>query len=398
MRRFVAFLLFWAAVLLVCRVAAAEPPQGQSAAEAGPFRYPEATHGKGELKYREGLPVLMVEGSPKEIGQQIGVLGVRPAARVIKFPRDMLKDRGAELLYPVLYYVGKSMHPRFPAHHKTELAAMAESSGCKLEELIVINTIDNISRIFGCSSIAVEAERSRTDGPLLGRNFDFPTLGYLQDYTLVTVYRPEGKHAFASIGFPGLLAVLSGINDAGLSLVTHAMFSSADGAPSFSPKGTPVGLVLRRILEECETVEEAEKLLRECKRTTYLTIVVCDKRRAVAIEITPKSVCVRPAERGMLFTTNHFRSDELKTSTGCWRYRYLLQVRNREELGIDDITRLLHGVNQGSLTMHTMKFEPKRLKMRLGYGKLPSSAQPLVALELGPLFADGNTPQTSTTR
>ena len=306
--------------------------------------------------------------------------------RAIKFPREILKNRGAELLYPVLYYVGKSMHPNFPEHHKTELEAIVEASGGTREELIIINTIDNISRIFGCSSLAVEANRSQTGSPILGRNFDFPNLGYLQNYTLVTVYRPEGKHAFASIGFPGLLAVLSGMNDAGLTLVTHAIFSSADGAPPFTSKGTPVGLLLRRILEECETVEEAEKLLQQSKRTTYMTVVVCDKRQAMAIEITPQTVSVRPAEEGMLFTTNHFRCDDLKTGTNCRRYWFLEKNKRLDKLGVDHIARQLHAVNQGSLTIHTMIFEPESLKMRLAFGKLPSSAQPLVPLELGPLF------------
>ncbi len=390
MRRFVGFLPFLGIAFLACQAAWAGPPVGKSTTSV-PFRYPQATHGKGQLQYRHGLPVLIVEGTPKEIGRQIGVLGLRPAARVIQFPRDLLKDRGAELLYPLLYYVGKSMYPRFPQHHKTELDAMAQASGNKLEELIVINTIDNITRILGCSSLAVEATRSRTGGPLLGRNFDFPTLGYLQDYTLVTVYRPEGKHAFASIGFPGLLAVLSGINDAGLSLVTHAVFDSADGAPPFTPQGTPVGLLLRRILEECETVEDAQKLLRRCRRTTYLSIVVCDKRRAAAIEFTPKSVCLRASQRGMLFATNHFRSEELKTASGCWRYHRFSQSRNLAKLGVDEIARQLHAVNQDSLTMQTMIFEPKLLKMRLAFGKLPSSSQPLLTLELGPLFAGKET-------
>ena len=31
------------------------------------FRYPEGKHGKGELKYEKGIPILRVEGSPEEI-------------------------------------------------------------------------------------------------------------------------------------------------------------------------------------------------------------------------------------------------------------------------------------------------------------------------------------------
>src|SRR5205807_6387216 len=33
-----------------------------------PFRFPEASHGKGKLQYINDLPVLTVEGTPEEIG------------------------------------------------------------------------------------------------------------------------------------------------------------------------------------------------------------------------------------------------------------------------------------------------------------------------------------------
>src|SRR5207249_10385214 len=45
-----------------------------AAAAEKPFRYPEGKHEKGELKYVNGVPVLTVEGTPEEIGAQIGVL------------------------------------------------------------------------------------------------------------------------------------------------------------------------------------------------------------------------------------------------------------------------------------------------------------------------------------
>src|SRR5262249_40836160 len=51
------------------------------------FRFPEAVHCSGELKYREGLPVLTVSGKPEEIGQQIGVtmnLDYVPLLRVMR--------------------------------------------------------------------------------------------------------------------------------------------------------------------------------------------------------------------------------------------------------------------------------------------------------------------------
>ena len=50
---------------------------------AAPFRYPEAKHGKGELRYINQVPVLLVAGTPEEIGEQMGVLAIRPAAGLL---------------------------------------------------------------------------------------------------------------------------------------------------------------------------------------------------------------------------------------------------------------------------------------------------------------------------
>jgi hypothetical protein len=47
---------------------------------------------------------------------------------------------------------------------------------------------------------------------------DYLGLGYLHEYTLVTVYRPRGKRAFVAVGYPGMVGVVSGINDAGLAV------------------------------------------------------------------------------------------------------------------------------------------------------------------------------------
>ena len=41
--------------------------------------YPEAKHGKGELRIINEIPVLVVEGTPEEMGEQFGYLAAIPA-------------------------------------------------------------------------------------------------------------------------------------------------------------------------------------------------------------------------------------------------------------------------------------------------------------------------------
>ena len=68
--------VFFAAILI------AETSLGRA---AEPFRFPEAKHKGGELKYINGLPVLTVAGTPEEIGEQVATLtagSVKPPGRI----------------------------------------------------------------------------------------------------------------------------------------------------------------------------------------------------------------------------------------------------------------------------------------------------------------------------
>ena len=234
----------------------------------------------------------------------------------------------------------------------------------------------------------VEADHSATGGPLFGRNLDFYTLGMLTKYSLVTVRRPGGKHAFVSIGFPGMFGVLSGMNDVGLSLAVHEVFVARDGGSLFNPKGEPYTFCFRRILEECSTVAEAEKLLRAAKRTTLVSLSVCDPKDDAVFEITPKSVAVRRSSHGILACTNHFRTAELSVPilTWCKRYQKLIEARESGQLRIADVAKKLDEVSMRGLTVQTMIFEPATLKLHLAIGACPSSALPMKELKLKPLF------------
>jgi hypothetical protein len=356
------------------------------AASAAPFRYPEGKHGKGELRYVNGLPVLVVAGTPEEMGEQAGVLAVRPAAGLLGQFKGFLKDRGWDKAYPLLLSMSTFMLPQFPRDHLTELEAVAKHSGFARDLFVFANTIPDVTKLGGCSTLVVEAGRSATGAPLFGRNLDWPPFGPLHEYTLVTVYRPAGKHAFAAVALPGLLGTPSGINDAGLAVAMNEITATADGSPRFDARGTPVLLAIRRVLEECATVGEAEKLLRSMRRTTYACLTLCDQGGGAVFEVTPKSLVVRKAEKDVCVCTNHFCARGLAVPSDCGRLPILEQCREMKSLGLGAVAKKLHAVNQGPWTLQTMIFEPTRLRLHLAFGKGPATALPLKELELGPLF------------
>jgi hypothetical protein len=369
-----------------------------------PFQFPTQKHGRGELKYLNGVPVLVVEGTPQEIGEAIGVLAAKPSRRAATYPKEILSylatPAGLKLLWPLVIMNGNKLVENFPKDYRQEFEAMVKASGLDRELLVAANTMfdlkADLAALFGCSALILEADRSATGQPLFGRNMDYLSLGYLHEYGLVTVYRPQGKHAFACIGYPALVGCLSGMNDAGLSLaVLETTGADPTEGPIFNPDGVPFALCYRRLLEECTTVQEAEKLLRSAKRTTTNNLAICDRSGGAVFEITPSRVVVRRTTDGVGVCTNHFCSDELRLSkpknlfTTLGRFDTLEKARTQTgRLGIRDVQRYLDEANQGDLTLQTMIFEPATLAVHLAFAidKAPASSRELKRLELAPLL------------
>jgi isopenicillin-N N-acyltransferase like protein len=372
--------------LLVAAVAFVTFPA--AAQQNKPFRYPEAKHGKGELRYVNHLPVAAVAGTPEEIGEQVGVLVLKPTADLRNSVKDFLRTINLENAYPLLVRTGSFLLPQFPPHHRKELDAAAKASGFDRDLMVFANTVFDVANVVGCSTLIVEPSRSKTGAVIFGRNLDYPPFGRMHEYPVVTVYRPRGKHAFAAINFPGLVGCVSGMNDAGLAVTWNMVNESKDGG-KFDPLGVPRVLLLRRVLEECTTVVEAEKLIRSVRRTGLAALTVCDKEGGAVFEVTSKTVRVRRSTEGLCACTNHFRTEELATSTRCHRFDTLLKSWDMPKIGVADVSKQLHAVNQGRNTIQTMVFEPAALRLHLAFGSGPASALPLRALELGPLFRNG---------
>jgi isopenicillin-N N-acyltransferase-like protein len=373
-----------AAVVLLTPVARADEPGS----------FPPAKHGGGELRYAGKVPVLVVRGTPAEMGEQFGVLAVRNAPDLPGLHDRFLKDAGQEAAYPFILAMARKLKPAFPRHHLEELQAAARMADQtrptdrKEDLLLFANTVADLSSGMGCSTVVVGKDRSKTGSPLFGRNFDWlPTRG-ITEHTLVVVYKGQGKRAFAAVTVSPIMGVISGMNDAGLSVTINeiSLRKSKDKA-GFNWQGVPMLFAFRRVMEECGTVAEAEKLLREMPRTTSCCLTVCDKDGGAVFEITPTNLEVRSPENGVCCCTNHFRTEKLCVGTKCWRYDVLAPLYTEtDKLGVADVFDRLDDVHQGKATLQSMVFEPAARVLHLAYGEGPATRRDRHRLELGKLF------------
>src|SRR3954471_24971351 len=87
--------------------------------------FPPAKHGKGELKYVNKTPVLVLRGTPAEMGDQYGVLAINNAQDIDGLHQRFIKDAGIEKRYPYTLAMARLLKPNFPQNHLLELQATA---------------------------------------------------------------------------------------------------------------------------------------------------------------------------------------------------------------------------------------------------------------------------------
>jgi isopenicillin-N N-acyltransferase like protein len=364
---------------------------GHSAFAAEPFRYPEARYGNGELRYINGIPVLTATGSPEEIGAQIGALALKPSLGLVEHFREFLKRKGLDKISPIIYAASETLYRRFPDQYRREIEAMIKTAGADRNLVILGNTAFDLEQILlGCSGLLVGPERSATGGTLYGRNCDFPFKDVIEQYSLVIVYRPTGRKAFAMVTFPGVLASNCGMNCDGLTLGANTVTRSGDGSPSFNPDGMPYSVAAREVMETCASVDEFDRWIRGHSRTARGLLLACDQRRQRIYEITTKNISARDADAGLAYCTNHYRLAPMASGpVKCRRYEILAkETQKLKQLGVADVARLLHAVNQGDHTIQTMIFEPATLVLHLSIGPGPTSARPLKKIDLKPLLEE----------
>lgn len=368
------------------------PKQAPPAEKGPPFRYTEATHGAGSVKYIGDIAVFTLQGTPEEIGEQTAVLAREVLPPLLETPKRVIQQFGLnyDLLRPIATAAATTMINHSPERYRREMDSLARNTSADSSLLYIANSLTELRRIGGCSAFLVTPDRTATGEMMFGRNFDFPTFGVLDRFSCVTIVRPNGKRPFVSVAVPGLTGVISGMNDAGLSLATLDVYASRDGSAKFDMNGAPLALTYRQILEECTTVDEAKALLEKTPRTTWMNLACCDRNKAVIFEITPKTVGVRDPEGDILRCTNHFVLPDLTAGVRCERFRTLgalIDFKAGEKFTLEEVHRCMHSVHQQDLTFQTMIFEPATLKLHVAFGPGPCTQLPLQEIELKDRFA-----------
>ena len=264
--------------------------------------------------------------------------------------------------------------------------------------------------LVGCSSFATWGTQSADSSLLIGRNFDFYVGDAFAENKQVAFYTPDQGYKFASVGWPGMIGVLSGMNETGLTVTINA-------AKSAVPTGsaTPISILTREILQYASTIDEAFAIAQKRKTFVSESILIGSAKdgKAAIIEKSPeKTVLFKGKEADRLICTNHYQSEEfskdernmenIRTSDSPYRFARLEELIN-ENMPIDAskaafILRNHKGLQNADLGLanemainqfiahHSVIFQPEKRLMWVSTS--PWQCGKYVAYDLNKIFND----------
>jgi len=163
--------------------------------------------------------------------------------------------------------------------------------------------------------LTVIAQQAPTPGRVwVGRTLALPGLadGGEGAVPVVEIAHPDGRIAWASVGWPGELGAVTGINAQGIAVLVDPA-RTGDIRPTRTAR--PIALLARAILEQAKTLDEAVKLVEQTPTLGSAVIVIVDGSTGkwLIVERTPEKAIVERNPKlpafGDTLTTNALSSD-----------------------------------------------------------------------------------------
>jgi hypothetical protein len=370
---------------------------------------------KGTLTTDSGVRVLRLRGTPHEIGQAHGFLLASEIIEGLESYVVYSPVVGGPRNYQarILPMVRKQMV--FLPEHQAELEGMLDGIKAALGDVARVPALDRPIELvdlqalntygdwyqFACSSFSAWGALTPDGGTVTARNFDFPPATILEKTQLLIAISPAdpARKRWVNVAFPGVIGVISGMNEDGVGLFVHDVRRRKDAAHETGVHARL--LALRAAIEETGASGAPEAVLRRLQalktsmgNNVHVTSPFDGKNPPAGIieydgvETESDGANLRlpvPAD-SVVYCTNHYRARGAPTR--CKRYSklsQLLEEAKAEGATIDDARArsIMSSIVQDALfsrTMHTVIFHPreKRFELMLSKdGKVAPAFQPL---------------------
>jgi len=146
-----------------------------------------------------------------------------------------------------------------------------------------------------CSSFAAFGAATKGGKLFYTHNFDWVKELGIHDRAVCVAYDPDEGQRFCTLGWAGIVYVVTGLNESKISAACIGATSAAE-----KPYGLPMGLIIRKILQNAHNLDEAEAIVRGSKRLCGFNYVMADGKvpEARVLETNAEMVAAfRPNQR-----------------------------------------------------------------------------------------------------
>lgn len=355
-------------------------------------------------KSNSGLLEIYLSGSPVDRGVAFGKL----AQPEIEYQEKVFVDQINEIVPSKSYLkflrfftviFNRNLGKYVPEEFRQEIYGMSlsctheyDAIGNPYERQLNYHAAHDIGHamqeymLVGCSSFGAWGEHSKDGNLIIGRNFDFYVGEKFAKNKLMMFVNPTKGYKFASITWPGMIGVLSGMNEKGLTVTINAAKGSVPTSAAM-----PISILAREILQYASTIKEAYAIAHQYHTFVSESLLIGSAidGRAEIIEKSPSMIGKFASSKDYIVCTNHYQSEEfkadeanvenIKTSDSPARYRRIdtlikrngaLDVngavailRDRKGMHDEDIGLTNEMSLNQSIAHHAVVFQPKELKM-----------------------------------
>jgi len=383
-------------------------------------------------KNKQGLWELYVEGDPLERGLVTGSLTrellVKQESIFFSKVKDLVPNKTWQgVLRTFLSWYNRKMYTYVPEEYKTEIYGVSRFSGNEYDYIappylrsLYLHSAHDIGHalqdlaLVGCSSFAVWGDKSEDGGLLIGRNFDFYAGDEFAKEKIIAFVAPDQGHKYMSYTWGGMMGVVSGMNEHGLTVTINAGKSKI---PLIAK--TPISILAREILQYAKTIEEAVAIAK--KREVFVSEAIfvgsAIDGKAALIEVSPSNFGIYevPNSADLLICSNHFQSDAfsedkrnlkwIEESHSQYRFDRMEElIGDESKLNVEEAVSILRnreGLQDASigygnekalnqlLAHHGIVFQPN--ERRVWVSSNPYQLGEFVAYDLDEIFSEENT-------
>ncbi len=268
---------------------------------------------------------LYVTGDPFQIGLQTGSLTQelfekQEHAFLSKVDEIVPSKFKQKLLRKLLAWYNRKMYLHIPEEYKSEILGVSKYAGDDYDyvaddylRILYFHSAHDIGHalqdlmLVGCSSFAAWGNKTEDSDLIIGRNFDFYAGDDFSKDKIIAFVKPTNGYKFMSVTWAGMMGVVSGMNDQGLTVTINAGKSDIPWVAK-----TPISILTREILQYASNIDEAIEIAKQRQVFVSESIFVGSAKdnRAITIEVSPNNFGVYEVENSnQLICSNHFQSD-----------------------------------------------------------------------------------------